>query len=287
MYTSTLSLYRLHHSTPLRLRRPKLIHHLSLDTAVNSATSAFAAFSSLRDIPSFKANALPKPKTPGSPKTSSANLNAPTAKGSSELPSKTSSSSTGTSRWGSPSPKTPPTPTTHRVVATSPTTGCTISAPICPPAHYPLPTPPVTRNAFDLQTPNSTSARRMSMSTSTKSSSTTSSTRSSVSSAPPPKWAQPPTHTNSITGTAMSRSNTKDSLQHLSRAQDTTTPSPKSTEEGASSAVDPETNQDFDPELFEGQEGEPIEIVKGTEGRIAVKSTPKEYIVMVWLPGFS
>lgn len=44
---------------------------------------------------------------------------------------------------------------------------------------------------------------------------------------------------------------------------------------------------DFDPELLEGAEDEWIEMIKGSEGRIAIKSTPSVYDIMVWLPGFS
>jgi hypothetical protein len=48
-----------------------------------------------------------------------------------------------------------------------------------------------------------------------------------------------------------------------------------------------ETDVDFDAELFEGKEGELIEVIKGEDGRIAVKSCPSCYRIMVWLPGFS
>jgi hypothetical protein len=43
---------------------------------------------------------------------------------------------------------------------------------------------------------------------------------------------------------------------------------------------------DFDPELFQSETDDWIEIIKGSEGRIAVKSTKGFYDIMVWLPGF-
>lgn len=47
---------------------------------------------------------------------------------------------------------------------------------------------------------------------------------------------------------------------------------------------------DFDPELFEVsglERDDEIEVIKGTEGRIAVKATKLVYEIMVWLPGFT
>lgn len=41
------------------------------------------------------------------------------------------------------------------------------------------------------------------------------------------------------------------------------------------------------PEQMQGPAGEWVEVLKGEQGRIAVKSTPEHYEVMVWLPGFS
>jgi hypothetical protein len=35
-----------------------------------------------------------------------------------------------------------------------------------------------------------------------------------------------------------------------------------------------------------GPAGEWVEVLKGEQGRIAIKSTPTQYEVMVWLPGF-
>lgn len=46
---------------------------------------------------------------------------------------------------------------------------------------------------------------------------------------------------------------------------------------------------DFDVDMFrvESNDEDPIEVIKGEQGRIAVKSTMKDYEIMVWLPGFS
>lgn len=46
---------------------------------------------------------------------------------------------------------------------------------------------------------------------------------------------------------------------------------------------------DFDPELFQVPESEgddEIEVIKGSGGRIALRSTRTVYEIMVWLPGF-
>lgn len=44
---------------------------------------------------------------------------------------------------------------------------------------------------------------------------------------------------------------------------------------------------DFDADLFEGDGDEFVEVIKGKEGRIAVKSTNMLYEILVWLPKFS
>lgn len=44
---------------------------------------------------------------------------------------------------------------------------------------------------------------------------------------------------------------------------------------------------DVDPDSAETEDGEEIEVIKGTEGRIAVKATKLSYEIMVWLPGFT
>lgn len=71
----------------------------------------------------------------------------------------------------------------------------------------------------------------------------------------------PPTHTNKISGRAKSFGD----------------------------AMMERPDVDFDPELFQVQESEgddEIEVIKGSGGRIALRSTRTVYEIMVWLPGF-
>ncbi|WVQ85031.1 hypothetical protein IAT38_007195 [Cryptococcus sp. DSM 104549] len=188
----------------------------------------------------------------------------------------------------------------------SPATGCQISAPKPPPAGYPLAAfypggntgtsadaSGIRRNSsssglgigFGLQPPASSAASTASSSSSGGASahsghsaqsmqSGASSTRSSTSTGPrspastsappPPRWARPPAITDSYSGRA------------------------HSFKSASSAGGAPDVNfDDFDPELFEGQEDEWIEVIKGAEGRIAIKSTAVMYDIMVWLPGFS
>jgi len=44
---------------------------------------------------------------------------------------------------------------------------------------------------------------------------------------------------------------------------------------------------DFECDLFAGKEGDWIEVIKGNDGRIAVKSDSSQFNIMVWLPGVS
>ncbi|KAI9634712.1 uncharacterized protein MKK02DRAFT_37591 [Dioszegia hungarica] len=105
------------------------------------------------------------------------------------------------------------------------------------------------------------------MSASTSSSSSIHSSVTSNSSAmattpPPPRWAMPPAHTNKISGRAKSFGD----------------------------AMMERPDVDFDPELFQVPESEgddEIEVIKGSGGRIALRSTRTVYEIMVWLPGFS
>lgn len=159
------------------------------------------------------------------------------------------------------SSRSPP-PAEQRVVAQSSDTGNRISAPLSPPAHYPGSARPSSRR--------NSSSRTLNEVTSSDSSSTTSSgsslaslqnsvTSMSSNGKPAPRWAHPPRYTNKISGRAWS----------FSQGQE-------------------RPDVDFDPELFEGPEPEAVlEIMKGMEGRIAVKTTPAEYNIMAWLPGFS
>jgi hypothetical protein len=47
--------------------------------------------------------------------------------------------------------------------------------------------------------------------------------------------------------------------------------------------------EDFDQDMFrlEGEEDGPVEVIKGEQGRIAVRSSMRMYEILVWLPGFS
>ncbi|OCF57040.1 hypothetical protein L486_05897 [Kwoniella mangroviensis CBS 10435] len=154
------------------------------------------------------------------------------------------------------------------IIAQSPTTGCEISAPKAPPAGYPLPSVNGMQRRFSVpdQFPSPSSSTSMSTTSTSASSSSSSSNRSNSNKSPnplppPPRWACPPAKTNAVSGRALSFGSSQDR---------------------------PDVSfDDFDPELFEGSENEWIEIIKGAEGRIAIKSTPHLYDIMVWLPGFS
>nr|XP_031864395.1 uncharacterized protein CI109_000308 [Kwoniella shandongensis]KAA5531467.1 hypothetical protein CI109_000308 [Kwoniella shandongensis] len=144
-----------------------------------------------------------------------------------------------------------------KIVAHSPATGCHISAPLSPPVGYPLPSfyPGGRRHS------SSAGFAQSLASSGASTSSSSSSSKSAEPTPPPPRWAQPPHVTNAVSGRALSF---------------------------GSAQSRPDINfDDFDPELFEGKEDEWIEIIKGMEGRIAIKSTPELYDIMVWLPGFS
>lgn len=145
-------------------------------------------------------------------------------------------------------PCTPP--VGQRVLASSTVTGCQITAPLSPPAHYP-----------------SCSARRASHSHS-RSGRSTSASSSSLHSlgsvdcqSPVPHWARPPT---------------------------------KQGKEGSySSAGDDEAivKDKYSEAVLtgdqRGQDGDYIEVIKGSEGRIAVRAELECYHIMCWLPGFS
>jgi hypothetical protein len=145
----------------------------------------------------------------------------------------------------------------QRVVAHSSATGCRISAPMSPPAHYPGSAGQTYRRASSSCTSANTSDSNSMSSRSTISSYSAFKDPYAISVAP--RWAHPPRHSNKISGRAWS----------FSQGQER-----------------PEL--DFDPELFDHAEPEAVqEVLKGIEGRIAVKTTPTEYNIMAWLPGFS
>jgi hypothetical protein len=57
----------------------------------------------------------------------------------------------------------------------------------------------------------------------------------------------------------------------------------------AQASLGSEEEEDFDQDMFnvDGEEDGPVEVIKGEQGRIAVRSTTKMYEILVWLPGFS
>lgn len=140
----------------------------------------------------------------------------------------------------------------HRIVAESSTTGCLISSPVSPPHGYPL------RSSRSSSVQSDAGSAPMSTSTSASSAS------SLPSSAAPscraaPLWAQPPIRTNRLAGRTLSA--------------------------GAATAERPVL--DFDEELIRGGETDQVmEVIKATDGRIAVQSMPEQYMIRVWLPGF-
>jgi hypothetical protein len=114
---------------------------------------------------------------------------------------------------------------------------------------------------------------------------------------PPPRWACPPTQSSSISGRASCRSDdsleTDDDGSHVGdpkREKSALLTSTRTGRDGqraqngwkGENSI--EANEDFDEEVL--GRGEWVEIIKGAEGRIAVKSTETDYEVMVWLPGF-
>ncbi|ODN93400.1 hypothetical protein L198_05264 [Cryptococcus wingfieldii CBS 7118] len=141
----------------------------------------------------------------------------------------------------------------------SPASGCEISAPISPPVGYPLSFYSRGRrnsSCSALAPPSISSA-----STASSSSGNSANSTKAPPTPPPPRWARPPAVTNTYAGRAMSL---------------------------GSGEERPDVNlDDFDPELFEGVDNEWIEVIKGSEGRIAIKSIPTAYEILVWLPGFS
>ncbi|ORX37219.1 hypothetical protein BD324DRAFT_650825 [Kockovaella imperatae] len=140
----------------------------------------------------------------------------------------------------------------HRVVADSSHTGCRISAPLSPPAHYPGSA--LRRESFGR--PASQASASSSVSASTP---PTSISSRSTKSEDAPRWARPPRHFDKITGRAWS----------FSQGQE-------------------RPDVDFDPELFDGSDPDTVEeVMKGTDGRIAVKTTTDQHVILVWLPGIT
>lgn len=169
-------------------------------------------------------------------------------------PPRHDSSSVSPKRQSSESART--TGSQQRVVAESSATGCFISAPLSPPAHYPGSARLSGRRDSSSHLPDLCEAPSSS-SSSTKSS-TSSSYKGFGAVRDAPRWAHPPKITNKISGRAWS----------FSQGQE-------------------RPDVDFDPELFEGVEPDSVlEVMKGMDGRIAVKTTPAEYQILAWLPGY-
>lgn len=149
----------------------------------------------------------------------------------------------------------------------SSTTGCYISAPMSPPVGYPMPQaghpiagaaplkPPV---APAIAAATEQAPERLSV-ISSSSSGSSRSNKSSNANVAAPGWAQPPSKTRAM-----------------------------SLESGLADRHTAEAEPNANPvQTVEGPSGEPIEVLKGEQGRIAIKSTPTQYEVLVWLPGFS
>ncbi|EJT48688.1 hypothetical protein A1Q1_02298 [Trichosporon asahii var. asahii CBS 2479] len=148
----------------------------------------------------------------------------------------------------------------------SSTTGCYISAPMSPPVGYPMPQaghpiasaaplkPPV---APAIAAATEQAPERLSV-ISSSSSGSSRSNKSGSANVAAPGWAQPPSKTRAMSlESGLADRNTE---------------------------AEPNVNP---VQTVEGPSGEPIEVLKGEQGRIAIKSTPTQYEVLVWLPGFS
>lgn len=125
--------------------------------------------------------------------------------------------------------------------------GCCISAPISPPAHYPTLSSPEKSRASRHPT-------RQVVARPVSSASSTISTSLSISLPDPPTWAIPPEPSSPVSSRGWSLS------EHAARPT---------------------------PQLMDGAKEDCTEIIKGSEGRIAIRSAPSSYSIMVWLPGFT
>lgn len=161
---------------------------------------------------------------------------------------------------------------THAPVQSS-TTGCYISAPMSPPVGYPMPQIGVHPPRLEIDhhhhhEPHTTHHHPVdprasvisSLSSGSRSSGGGEKPGSVKSLGPPaPRWAQPPGKT---PPTASFRATSFDS------------------------GLDRSDVNKINPETILDPAGEWVEVLKGEQGRIAIKSTPTQYEVMVWLPGF-
>ncbi|GMK57306.1 hypothetical protein CspeluHIS016_0401400 [Cutaneotrichosporon spelunceum] len=145
--------------------------------------------------------------------------------------------------------------------------GLYISAPLSPPVGYPMPgsgqqtmrAPTTTRAATPADDP-----RASVISSSSSGSSHAGSTKSCGSRPTPPQWAQPPKKT-------ANRASSFDS----------------GLDRGALERPPVREVAEHNPEQIKGPAGEWVEILRGEQGRIAIKSTSYQYEVLAWLPHFS
>ncbi|BEI86208.1 hypothetical protein CcaverHIS002_0604950 [Cutaneotrichosporon cavernicola] len=139
--------------------------------------------------------------------------------------------------------------------------GLYISAPLSPPVGYPM--PGSAQQSMRAATPVD-DPRASVISSSSSGSSHAGSTKSCGSRPTPPQWAQPPKK-------MANRASSFDS----------------GLDRGAVERPPVRGAAEHNPEQFKGPAGEWVQILRGEEGRIAIKSTSYQYEVLAWLPHFS
>ncbi|KLT43250.1 hypothetical protein CC85DRAFT_291685 [Cutaneotrichosporon oleaginosum] len=141
--------------------------------------------------------------------------------------------------------------------------GLYISAPLAPPVGYPM--PGSGQPALRASTPLEDNRASVISSSSSGSSSHGGSVKGSGTRPTPPQWAQPPKRSGdraSSFDSGLDRS----AVERPPQLLDVT---------------------EHNPEQFRGPAGEPFQILRGAQGRIAIKSTTYQYEVLAWLPNFS
>lgn len=133
--------------------------------------------------------------------------------------------------------------------------GLYISAPLSPPVGYPM---PGSHHPMRASMPPEDNRASVISSSSSGSSQGGGSIKGRP---PPPQWAQPPKKESGA------RASSFDSGLDRGPIDRPTLP--------------------FNPEHVRGPAGEWAELLRGEQGRIAIKSTPSQHEVLVWLPGFS
>ncbi len=139
--------------------------------------------------------------------------------------------------------------------------GLYISAPLSPPVGYPM--PGSGHQAMRAPTPVAEDPRASVISSSSSGSSHGGSTKGSGTRPTPPQWAQPPKKTGN-------RASSFDS----------------GLDRGVVERPQVLGVAEHNPEQFRGPAGEWVEILRGEQGRIAIKSTTYQYEVLAWLPHF-